>query len=230
MIVNSIVSFLKATFPADFGIIPRVYVKDPKFIFSDTTTKPFCIVEYIPPITEEQWTIGDAQRKINAKCQITALFNDYDTAKFFVSRLQTSLQSMVAIWNAGTNAPGMNLMGVCDLLYNPTADLKTYLSYQPNWFTSPVPVVYKNGFLTANIVSPTLYTVDYTVGKITFASVQLSTDKIYATYKTGVIDFVIDGIVFPIVLTDIANKPHYYNVAVSLSTWYHIKATADRLI
>ena len=226
MIDASLKIFISAQLPELSG---RVYVWDPDFVVSEHV-KPFCLVSYVSQIPQ-QWQLGDVSRQQNVMMQVTFYMNNEQDNRMMRLKFQRIIESISTTDdNAGLhNVPGIDFLGVWDPLENPSTDLKTYTSNQPGWLTTRVPTIFKNGDQTANIVSPTLYSVDYANGKIVFGSAQTLTDSIYATYKAGVIDFVVSGVAQP-QFTDMAGKVHKYNTVFTLSTWFYIKAIANRLL
>ena len=222
MIAASLVKWIRSNVAE---LATSAFLRDPLFIVSDNQL-PVAVVTEIARTTE-QWEIGDADRRHNVKLQITIYHNSYTAMRWLTNKVILLLEQVKTTGDTGTQVPGIDLLGVWDLLYNPTADLKTYTSLQPAWYTSPAPVIYKNGDLAANIIT-TGFTVDGTNGQIVFSAAQNITDKFYATYKAGVVDFTIGDVAHP-QITDLANKQLRYNAAITLTTWYYIKATARKL-
>ena len=219
MIAESVVTWLKA----NVSELKSAFVWDPDFVASQHD-KTFAVVRLLIDVPE-QWVIHDTARKHNVKVQISVYNADFDTGKYLTMKIQSLIEEITAVGDSSITIPGMNLLGVWDLLSNPSGDLKNYTSNQPAWFASPVPVVYTG----TTIIIATAYTVDYTNGKITFSSARGATEKIYCTYKCGVVDFVIKEQIYPQTLIDIANKAHKYSAVFTLDTWFFIKATANKI-
>ena len=219
MVIESVVAWLRANITE---LTSAVYLRDPQFVVSEHT-KPLAVVSYVNHTTE-QWLLGDAQRRQNIKLQITIYHNDYDSLKFLTYKVQRAIESITTTGDLGSTVPGISLMGIWDLLYNTSGDLKTYESLQPAWYASPAPIYYKGA-----AVITTGFTRDLVNGKIVFGAAQGLTDKFYATYKCGTVDFVIKDIIYPIQTTDLANKLHKFNSAFTLDTWYYIKAIGAKI-
>jgi hypothetical protein len=222
MIAASIVKWIRANVPE---LATATFLKDPNFVVSQNPL-PVCVVAEVTRTTEP-WVIGDADRRHNARLQVTIYHSSYTAMRWLTDKFILAIEKAMTTGDGGTQVPGIDLCGVWDLLYNPSADLKTYVSLQTGWVATPTPVIYKNGDLTANIIS-TGFSTDLTNGQIVFGSAQSLTDKFYATYKAGTVDFVIADIAHP-TITDIAQKVLRYNAAISLNTWFFVKSTTRKL-
>jgi hypothetical protein len=220
LINESIVTWLRA----NVSELKNALVWDTDFQASQYE-KPFAVVRQLIDVPE-QWILGDKQRKHNAKTQISIYNTAFDTGKYLTMKIQRLIETISTTDATPLTVPGIDLKGVWDLLSNPSGDLKTYTSDQPGWFASPVPIVYTG----TTIIVATAYTVDYTNGKITFAVARGATEKIYATYKCGVVDFVIKEQIYPQTLIDIANKAHKCCTVITLDTWFFIKTTANKIV
>ena len=222
MIDASLVKWIRATIPE---LATTTFLKDPNFVVSEHPL-PVCVVTPVTRTTD-QWIIGDAARKHNVKIQVSIYHNSYTAMRWLADKFILAIETATATGENGYSVPGISLYGVWDLLYNPSADLKTYVSMQPGWFASPAPTIYKNGDLAANIITAG-FSIDSTNGQIVFGAAQNAGDKFYATYKAGTVDFTIGDLAHP-EITDLANKALRYNAVFTLNTWYFIKATARKL-
>ena len=227
MITASIVKFLRANI---LEFTYSAFVKDADTVISEQV-KPICVVHELTTIPE-QWEIGDSHRRHNVKIQVAIYHKNKTDLKFLTMKVIKALETATAIDSSGTSVPGVNLYGVWDLLANPSGDLKNYTSDQPGWFATPTPVVYANGDLSTNILAPALYSVAFPTGVITFSAVRAVADKIYATYKCGVVDFTIGDIANQPIFQvgDIANKLHKYNTVITLNTWFFIKKISNKIL
>ena len=225
MIAASLVTWIRANVTE---LATSAFVFDKLFIVSEHPL-PVCVVTPMTHTTEP-WIMGDASRRHNIKLQITVYHKSDSERRFLENKIIRLIETTTATDENSHTVPGINLLGVWDLLYNPSADLKTYVSYQPAWFAAPAPVYYKNGNLAVNIITAVGagFTPDLTNGQIVFAAVQAAADKFYVTYKAGVIDFIIGDISNPSIY-DLANKEFRYNTVLTLNTWFYIKATAKKL-
>ena len=220
MIEASLQQFLKNNLPLFNG---NIFLKDENFILSEHK-KPLATVNIMPG-NQELWVIGDAFRKNNQKYQLTFYMPDYYSERQIEVAVMHLIESAKDYDSDGVLKAGMNYLGVFDQLTNPSGDLLTYVSGQPGWFASPVPIIYNSN---GSILS-TGFTVDLVNGEIVFATAQLQSAIFYATYKCGLIDFDITDIAH-VQLVDNQNNLHKYNVAVTVSTFLNIKATANKLL
>jgi len=219
MIRESIAKFLSDQVP-DLG--GRAYVTDPKFVVSEHQ-KPMVTVAYLSK-GEALWEIGDRFRQDLTKVQLTLYSPDNDYAKHrdLEARILTLLQNASTTNEQGHLVKGIPFMAVGDLLKD-AGDHLNYLSDQPNWMINPAPVVFKNG-----TVVNAGYTVDFANGKVIFTNPQNPNDRIQATYKVSVVDFVIEDMARPQII-DLANVKHFYNTAWTLGAFWHLKAVANKL-
>lgn len=227
MIRSAMAAFINSSEVASaFGL--KAFVQTPDFIFSEHPL-PRCVVTYLTEQAQELWVIGDSQRKENPVLQVTFSLAKFEDVKGARARFRRVIESAHAYDSDGILKPGIDFLISGDLLRD-SGDQKTYYSDQPGWFASPTPKVFKNEDSNGNpILVASGYTVNASAGSVTFASANLASDKIRATYKCGIIDFNIAGVAEPQVV-DAENNPSKFNVVFDLVTHFYIKATANRYI
>lgn len=217
------VSELPAAFP---GLV--AFVQTPDFVFSEHPL-PRCVATYLHEGAQELWVIGDAQRKENPELQLTFSMKSFEDVKGVRARFRRIIESAFTFDVGGLLHPGIDYIISGDLLRN-SGDNKTYFSDQPGWFASPAPKVFKNEDSNGNPVQIFAgFTIDPTVGSVTFAVANSPTDRIRATYKCGIIDFNIAGVAEPQIV-DAENNPSKFNVVFDLVTHFYIKTNANRYI
>lgn len=232
MIYRSLAKFIGAvTDLTDLGMT-GAYAQTPDLALSELKV-PYCLTGPLREGAQELWAIGDAQRQENPLAEVAFYCANDEQARQFEARFRRAIESATATDVNSLTHPGINFIAFADRLVD-AGDHKTYSSNQPGWFASPTPVVYKNGGAYVVDEEPSViatgYTVDSTLGTVTFASANAAGDRIRATYKVGAIDFNIAGVArFEAAQrTDIANVPERYVVLFSLEAFYYIKTKANR--
>ncbi len=240
MIRASLVDFISNSLPIDpppvgsptLSYIPA-YIFTPDFVATEYE-KPFATVRYVSEL-QKLWVLGDAQRKHDAKVEVTFHLRDQNERTTVRAKFISLISSAKASDANSIQRPGINFICIQDLLMN-EGDNINYLSGQPNWFASPTPKVYKQLFTSEGepddaqpVEVTTGFTVDLIDGKIVFDAARNPLERIFATYKAGVIDFNITGIDEPS-FSDLEEQLNKYNVVFTLDTHFHIKNNANRWI
>ena len=227
MIRASLAAFINASELATaLGV--KAYVFEPDVNIGEYP-KPSCWVNYLGWRAQEQWVLGDAQRKENPHPTISFYCTTAEQRQQVRDRFQRLIESAKTLDVGGLLHPGIDYVPTADLLRD-AGDQKNYLSDQPAWFSTPTPRVFKNEDASGNPVEIFAgFTVDTAVGKVVFAAAQAATDRIRATYKAGLVDFTIAGVDQP-QLVDLANNLHRFNVVFGLDAWFHIKTTVNRYL
>lgn len=230
MIAASLAAWINAQ--AEFsapGIALTAFVDNPDLERSELVS-PYALVSDLVEGPQELFVIGNAERKENPQLQVTFFATSFHQMRDLEIRFRRLIESATATDVGGLIHPGIDFKAFADLLRN-AGDNLNYFADQPNWFASPTPIIYKNEDANGEpLVVAAGYTVDSTLGKITFSSANASSDKIRASYKIGVIDFNIVGVAHFQAAQDagLANNPQRYAVAFDLETHFYIKKTANR--
>lgn len=204
------------------------YVMTPDLIAGQIKA-PCAIVEYAPESPEELWVVGDAFRKENPMIQVCFYGTSWPQVRDISWRFRRAIQAVKAYDDRDLLVPGIDFFAAADLLRD-SGDQLTYLSDQPGWLTSMPVQIYKNVDSNGEPIAITSgFTIDYQNGRVVFDTPNLTTDKIRATYKMGVIDFNIAGVAH-VGKTDVANNPERYLVAFDLETHFYIKSTTARYL
>lgn len=190
---------------------------------------PYGLVEYLDEGPQELWVVGDRFRKENPIIQVSLFGRNWPEVRDLAWRFRRAIEAVKAYDSRDLLVPGIDFIAAADLLRD-SGDQKNYLSDQPGWLTGVTPTVYKNQDSAGEPTPITSgFTIDYTNGKVVFGSANLTTDKIRATYKMGVIDFNITSVTH-VGQVDVANNPSRYLVAFGLETHFYIKANSSRYL
>lgn len=232
MIAPSIAAFINAQTPfAAVGVALKAFSKSPSLVLGELPA-PFALVSPLTERPQELWVIGDAQRKENPIFQVSFYATSEWQAAYYKAEFRRLIEAAHATDDRGVSIPGINYLAYADFLID-GGDHKAYSSNQPSWFSSPTPIVYKNVDSNGEpVVVASGFTIDSTLGKVNFASANLATDIIRATYKSGVIDFDIVGVAdFETSQeADMANNPQRFVVTFTLEAFYYIKYTSNRYV
>ncbi len=193
---------------------------------------PCALVVPLDESPQELWVIGDAKRHENPILQVTFYMASPEARRQAEARFRRLIESATATDTGSVTHPGINFLAYADLLID-TGDHLTYRSNQPNWFSSPTPVIYKNEDSNGEpVVVASGYSVNATAGTVTFSGANLAADKIRATYKVGLIDFDIAGVAHfeGAGDSDLANNPQRFAVTFTLATHFYIKSTSSRYL
>lgn len=230
MIAASVAAFInsQAEFAAP-GLGFKAFTKTPDTVLGEIPA-PFCLVSMLDEPPQELWVIGDSQRKENPMLQVAFYAVSYSQMRDVEIRFRRLIESAMTTDTGILTHPGIDFKAFADLLRN-SGDNLNYFSDQPDWFASPTPIVYKNEDSNGEpVVVASGYTVNSSLGKVTFSSANAAGDRIRATYKIGVIDFNISGVAHfeAAASSDMANNPQRYVVAFDLEAFYYIKTNANR--
>lgn len=226
MIRHSLAAFINASeIASNLGI--NAYVQTPDLVLSDVPI-PRAVISYLHEGRQEPWVIGDALRKQNPVLQVMfSLLRPQDVVDVR-ARFKLLIEAAKALDVGGLTHPGINFLPTCDLLRD-SGDHKLFYSDQPGWFSSPTAIVYKEDSNGIPQVVSSGYTLDLVNGTVNFSVSQGAGAKIRATYKCGVVDFIIGGIAEPQVV-DQENNPSKYNVVFDLVAFLLVKSTANRYL
>lgn len=227
MIRASLAAFINASVLKTFyGVNAYVFQPDTNV---GEIPKPSCFVSALPSGKEDLWIIGDRQRKENPRLTVTFYCLDQEQRTQFYEQFRRLIQSAFTTDFGGLTHPGIDYVADADWLRD-EGDHQHYDSDQPNWFASPSPIVYKNPDRTSDPTQISSgFTIDSANGKVVFSVPNLATDVVRATYKIGIIDFVIASVDFPS-LEDIANNEHRFNAVIGLDTHFYVKANASKYL
>lgn len=237
MIAASLAAFINAQSElssevAGIGLSVKAFAKTEDTVLSQLKA-PFALVAGLPDGPQDLWTIGNTKRMEDMSLQVEFAMTSPEDRRQAEIRFRRLIESATATDVGGVTHPGINFLAYADLLID-TGDHLTYRSNQPNWFSSPTPIIYKNeGSNGEPTVVASGYTVNSTNGTVTFTgSPNAASDKIRATYKVGLIDFDIVGVdrFESASDTDLANLPKRYSVVFTLKTHFYIKTLLNRYI
>lgn len=233
MIAESVVAFIAAQAElqgAGLGL-RAAYAQTPDTAPGELRA-PYALVRPLREMPQELWVLGDAQRKENPLHMVLFYCTGAEQVRQFRARFKRLIEAAKALDTDGLLKPGINYLAAADLLRD-SGDQKTYFSDQPNWFAAPAPVVYKNEDAAGEpVVVGGGYTFDPAVGSVTFAAAQAVGDRIRASFKMGIIDFVLGEVLdFPDAAeADLANNPARYVAAFVLEPFFYIKTNANKYL
>ena len=231
MISRSLAAFIGSkTELAGAGLgITGAYAQTPDLALSELQA-PYALVGPLHEAPQELWAIGDAQRQEKPLFEVSFYCKSDEQARQFEARFRRLIESATATDANSITHPGIDFMAYADLLRD-SGDHKLYYSDQLSWFSTPTPVVYVNEDSNGEpIVVASGYTVDSAAGTVTFATANAAADRVRATYKVGVIDFVIGSVAHFATdqQADIANNPARYVCVFGLESFFYVKAKANR--
>lgn len=188
---------------------------------------PYILITEIGEGPQELWEIGDTKRKENPMVSISFYGTSHAQRRDVMARLRWIMESTKAYENDGeTLHPGIDFLAAADLLR--TTDNLIYYSDQPEWGEAVTPAIYKNEDSNGEpVVVSSGFTIDKTLGTVTFDAELQDSDKVRASYKIGVIDFDIAG-VSNSHQVDLDGNPARYLGIMDLSTHFYVKTTANR--
>jgi len=226
MIRASLAAFINASeLASTYGL--KAYVMTPRTVLSEIPL-PRALVTYLAEPAQDLWVLGDSQRKENPVLQCTFSLKTPQDVVDVRARFRRLIESAMALDTGGITHPGINYLPTADLLRD-SGDQLTYISDQPDWFTTPTPIIYKEDVNGTPVVVGGGYTIDYALGKVTFGAAQGAGAKIRATYKAGLVDFTIAGVAEPQIV-DQENNPTKFNVVFDLAAWFLIKTNANKYL
>lgn len=230
MVRESIIKLLKetASIPTDPGGLAtlwfsQVYKGNNPRLDLTGAALPFCIVG-----TEEEpdalAVLGDDKRERKIKITIELFADNMADLESLVEKVRRVIRTSETVDENGDTVQGIGMfLYYFRLRMDAVADpsFHTWVSGQPNWFTTPTPIIYKNG-----VVAAEARTIDYANGQVVFGS-PVGQDKTWSvTAKIGHFD-VIETAAHPITPMDGAEGLYRFSYRLEYETFLLFTTSAN---